>query len=174
MRVYLSLPSCYFSFCSLFFPFLHLWSHASTRATFCPLHWLNDQGPLAAATSQFTQNNSLPNVGAESPQRRAPTHSLVESLPTSLPKGLGELCCWTAFFWGEQGSPRAPNPRRQRTPALCRTAQHRLQQNLRVCFWDAFKARVNNIKLVLRGSHQYSPTHFKIPCSPLCPPEVYY
>lgn len=64
--VYLSLPSSYFSFYSLSFPFLHLWSHTSTHVNLCPLHWLYEQGLLPATTWQFMQNNSLPNMGAES------------------------------------------------------------------------------------------------------------
>lgn len=92
---------------------------------------------------------------------RAPTRALVRSLPTPLPKGLGELCCQTAFSWGKQSSPRAPNPRRQRTPALCRTSQHRLQQNLRAYFSGAFKVGANNIKLILRGSHWSSLNHLR-------------
>ena len=92
---------------------------------------------------------------------RAPTHALVRSLPTPLPKGLGELCWRTAFSWDEQSSPRTPNPRKQRTPALCRTSQHRLQLNLRAYFSGALKVGANNIKLILRGSHWSSPNHLK-------------
>lgn len=122
-------------------------------------------------------NNSLPNAGAESHvslSRGVPqdANMCLRSLPTPLPEGLRELCCWTAYSWGERSSPRTPNPRRQRTPALCRTSQHRLQLNLRACFSGAFKVGTNNIKLIVRGKLSILIQSSQILCSPLCPPEI--
>lgn len=155
----LSLHS-YFSFYSFSFAFLHLRSHTSICANHWHLCWLYRQGPM------------LLQIG--NPQKTALSQMRVQSHTCPLAEGyprvpIHDWSCQTqnsvAKLTSLGVSKALPGLHIQGGKGLLDFAEPLSTD----CSWilgpifsGAFKARTNNTKLKVRGSHQSSPSHLTL------------